>query len=125
MKKLLLILLILPLFISCSNDDEYYNPVEGVWIADRYTDWDHTTIIYTFSGDFKSKLCTINKYSPDTICDPGGYRPYTVDKDSIYINYGNIDNPRWSSIKYIVIEKYGSVFLRIIGDDNYTDFLKQ
>lgn len=102
-----------PLFISCSDDD-YFNPVEGTWKLEL-SDW---TIINTYKSDFKSNTCTTYHETGETECKE---MPYTIDKNKIYIKYGDIQQ----AVEYIIFEKDGKTYLRFINGDTKTDYIKQ
>lgn len=112
MKNLLYILLIFPLFISCSDD--YFNPVEGTWrldLADR-------TIIATYTNDFQRKSCITYLDTGYTECNT---RPYRIDKNNIYFTYGDIEQ----ATEYVIFEKDGNTYLRFINGETKTDYIRQ
>lgn len=84
MKKLLTLLLLVPMmFSACGDDDGVYNPVEGEWEYE-YSDGSVETIYFT--SNFNTGGFTSNKYG--TIIKSWNDGEYEINKDRIfYVNH--------------------------------------
>ncbi|MDR1884250.1 MAG: hypothetical protein LBR26_15940 [Prevotella sp.] len=96
MKKLLL-LLIFPVFMACSGDDEYYNPVEGIW-----TDTPQGEDGWQYTSDFKCNRWYL-KFPESFYCT------YTIDENTITETADNSLGPQ--KYDYRIWEENGHTYL--------------